>query len=247
MNEIRRFIESQSALKNPPQYYVLAQDDGSVLVTASHDDAPAEQIERVLKADLAFVTGGVNYALMAQDSAGGISARIKLRQHGTGPKNVTSEASSVNANLVSLVGRLTASTADHFEALYKRQDMVIDALLGSNKSLSASLVEALSDERPAASSPAVAMAEQRLGRLVEVGLGAAVARLTSGGSPEKEAKTAVSIGGKHSSLRELVASSLSDDEIDAIITIALSAGCADQIMNSLTAENLARALEIMKA
>jgi hypothetical protein len=248
MNEIRRFVEAQGALKSPPQYYVLTQEDGTVLVSAAADDEPAEKIENIMKADLAFVTGGCNYVLMGQDNAGGVMARIRLRQHGVAPKSVASEASSVNGNLVALVGRLTSSTADHFEKLYKRQDDVIDALLGANKSMASALVDAVAEgAEPTKANPAVAVAEQRLGRLVEVGLGAAMSKLTAGQVPGSAAPPAVSMGGKHVRLRELVASKLSDEEIDAIISVVLSAGCGGQIMGALSTENYSVALEIMGA
>lgn len=242
MNAIRSFIESHAALSDKPQHYVLASGDGAIIATFSLDDDPATNLEKALRADLAFTTGPCNYTLMAQDSAGGVKQRIQLRQHGTAPKTASSEASTVNGNLVALVGKLSSASLEHFEKLYKRQDDVIGALLESNGTLSRTLAE-IGDE-PKGNNPAVAMAEQRLSRLVEVGLGAAIGRLSGGGAPQAE-RPAVSVGGKHVGLRELIASSLSDEEIDKIICVILASGCGDNIMGALSPANMAKALELM--
>lgn len=246
MSEIRRFIDLQKGLKSPPEHYVLADETGSVICSVgTSEEDPAGVIETAVRSDLAFSTGTQIYTLMSQDSAGGVTNKVRLKMHGTAPKSPQLEAATVNGNLVQLVGRLSSTTVDHFEKLYVRQDNVIDALLAGNRAMAE--IIARPGDAEGERSPAVAMAEARMSRLVEVGIGAAITRLTGGsppgaGSPGPD----LPLTGKHAELRAFIASQLTDDEIDSIFAVVISAGISEKVLSALGPENLSRALAMLQ-
>jgi hypothetical protein len=247
VSEIRRFVTLQADLKDKPAYYVLAEEDGTVVCSAdAGEEDPAGKLESALKGDLAFRSGSAVYAVMAQDSAGGIIQRIRIKAHGTAPKSASQQAVGVNGDLVQLVGRMSQTSLDHFEKLYSRQDDVIEALLESNSGL-AKVLASLDSARQEGPNPAVSMAESRLSRLIEVGMSAAVNRLGGGPQalPQADGSAPRVVAGRFAQLRAFVASDLSDSEIDAIIKVVLSVGAADQVMGCLTTENMSKALGFM--
>jgi hypothetical protein len=242
MNEIRQFLAARAGVTPLPSYYILYRGDEVLsTVDAGDENAPSE-LESAIRADLAFCTGRTKYTLLAQDNAGAQLAKRVFSMVGTGSAKAESEAATVNANLVALVSRMSATTLDQCEVLFRRQDDTIKALLDSNKALAMAHIEGM-QEQP--QNPAVVMAQQRVDRLIEIGMSGVMQRfLGAAPTAAQPAQSGIAMG-KHAELRAFIACDLEDGEIDSILSIVMGAGLGEEIMKALGEKSLSKALKIM--
>lgn len=239
-NEIRKFLLARSKISPAPAHYVLrCVDDPDFVTTVENDEEAAGRLEEELRAHLATVSGKTKYVLTAQDASGGVIASRPMPYLGSAGRQTEDGGGSVNAQLVTLVNKQSSFFMDHADRVIQHYKEAFTSVLTSNQEL----VRMHAEYGPDApqDDPAKTMALGRIDALIGA-MGPMVAQklLGGGGGTAQPVKM-----GKYADLRAFIAQDLTDDELDAILSIALAADIGGQVTAALSPPNLAKAVKLM--